>query len=440
MKPFDDKLADNVRETFDNWREQVPDGAWAKMSAKLDDARNPRVIPFWKKSGRVAAISLLAAATVALLMVPLIFLNNKTDSTSASSLSDISEELILTETEIEANPSIALKQNDILPEATGSFAKNEKQVAATKIPLQTANVTDPQKEDPALHQTEYFLVLNDKIDDQKTFNLDEVARITEKELAEISSVATGQIVETAFVPDVAENHPLDLFHLDTSRTNRFSWSVSASPTISFANNQPNPLPGLTAGVAAGYELSNRVRLEVGGLLSYNQVDIRNEATFSIVENFSNLYAGQDASAPRPLFSGNNKYNLLAVEIPANFQFSIFDGPGSKFFVSTGLSSLFFLHQSVSGVNYIHVQNDISGMPSGSQSFSSTTIFVDENYGPFSRIDLARILNLSAGYVFVGKKNSIVLEPFLKLPLGTISSSNLSLGMGGVSLKLLFSGN
>jgi hypothetical protein len=384
---------------------------------------------------------MLAAATVALLMVPLIFLNNKTDSTSASSLSDISEELILTDTEPESKPSIALQQSDILPEATSSFAKEEKLAATTKHSRPTTIVARIPKEDPAHQKPVLSQGLDENFDTPKTINYDEEALITQKETTETIPITKEQATEPAFALDVTEDYiPLDFFPFEVSRDSRFSWAISASPMVSFADNQPNPLPGLAAGVAAGYNLTDRVRLEVGGLLSYNQLDVRNQATYSVVENFSNLYAGQDATAPRPLFSGNNKYNLLALEIPANIQFNVFDGPGSRFFLSTGLSSMVYLHQSVSGINHVHVQNDNSSMPSGSVSFSSTTIFVDDKYGPFSRIDLGRILNLSAGYVMVGKSNSIVIEPFLKLPLGDISSGNLSLGMGGVSLKILFSRN
>ena len=263
MKPFDDKLADNVRETFDNWREQVPDGAWAKMRSKLDNAKNPKVIPFWRNPSKVVAISLLAAATVALLMVPIIFLNNKTDSTRTSSLSDNSEELILTETELESKPSIALQQNDILPEATSSFAKDEKLAATTKHSRPTTIVAHLPKEEPAHQKPVLSQGLAQNFDRSKTINYDEEALVTQKETTETIPIAKEQADEPAFAVDVTkDNIPLDIFPFEVSKASRFSWAISASPMMTFADNQPNPLPGLAAGVSAGYKLSDMFSLEV----------------------------------------------------------------------------------------------------------------------------------------------------------------------------------
>jgi len=442
MKPFDEHFAQNVRETFDNWHEQVPDGAWAKMKNKLGGGNKAKVIPFWKKPARVAAISLVAAATVALLAIPLFFLNDKADSAITPIISHTSEEPHDREIlKIEVKPTLAQQESITLSDQTIESLVKRQEPTKPKVERTTTIVADLQKDEAESQKMEILQDPELKFEEIKTIAEKEKTVIAQRDAVEEIEVIEEQNIDPAiFVDATDDNIPLYAVPFEISYISRFSWAISANPLFTFAGNQPNPLPGLSAGVTAGYNLTDRLRLEVGGLLSYNQLDVRNQATYRVVENFSNFLASQGATAPVLLFSGNNKYNLFALEIPVNIQFSVMEGPESRFFVSTGLSSMVYLHQSVSGVNHVHVQNDNSGIASGSASFTSTTIFVDDKYGPFSRIDLGRILNISAGYVFVGKNNSLVLEPFLKLPLGGVSSSNVSLGMGGVSLKLLFSGN
>ncbi len=431
MKPFDENLANNVREAFDNWREQVPDGAWADMRTKLDGAKQPKVVAFWSNRPKVAFVSVLVAASVALLMIPVLMLIKKTDHVKITTAVEVAESQSIMQGQQETFSAPSIQQ--ALSQTTGAEKKKKPTIVNPEPVIAVLQAEQPNM--PA-HLAETNLAVSDP---QQVEHTPETGQAHDLQMPE-KEKDTPQVDAMAQHAKPSDQSNYNSWLPASAQKSRFSWAVSASPMVSFAQNQPNPLPGVAAGVAAGYKISDRVRIEVGGLLAYNQLDVRNEATFSVVENFTNIYASQDASAHRLLFSGNNKYNLLALEIPANIQFNIYDRPESRLFISTGLSSLVFLHQSVSGVNFVHVQNDIGGAPSGSQSFSSTTVFVDENYGPFSRIDLGRILNLSAGYVIVGKNSSLVFEPFLKLPLGGVSSSNLSLGMGGVSLKLLFSGN
>ncbi len=432
MRQFDEHLADNVRETFDNWREGVPEWAWAGMKAKLDGASKPKVVRFLSTRTKVAVASVLAAASVALLLAPVFIPNKKVGSAKTSEVA---------EAHLPTSTNQGLPQSHPIP----SVSQNAYQAPEPDTKLKSKKKPTMVQREPviAVLQTELPTVPQQLVETGSIVNEQpKTAQAPEKGNANDPHQPQKEI--TTIEPTFAENVPTNVSGYlpwlpPSTPKNRLSWTLSASPMFSFTQNQPTPLPGFSAGVSAGYKLSQRVKLEVGGLLAYNQLDIRNQATRALQETFAGLFNIQSGTNPVHNFSGNNKYNFLALEIPANIQFSVFEDAGRRLFVSTGLTSLVYLHQSVSGVNYLQFRNSADGLPLGPESFYSLTIFVDDTFGPLSRVDLGRMLNLSAGYVIIGKKNSLILEPFLKLPLGDISSSNLRIGMGGMNLKFLFSG-
>jgi hypothetical protein len=61
--------------------------------------------------------------------------------------------------------------------------------------------------------------------------------------------------------------------------------------------------------------------------------------------------------------------------------------------------------------------------------------------PFSHADHLGLANISAGYLMpFGKKNSMLIEPFLQLPISELTSRNVKIRYGGVSMKLTFGRN
>jgi len=67
----------------------------------------------------------------------------------------------------------------------------------------------------------------------------------------------------------------------------------------------------------------------------------------------------------------------------------------------------------------------------------TTDKLNSHYGMFNHADLFGLANLAMGYSFPIGKNSMLIEPFVQIPLGEITSIDLRMGFGGVSLKYIF---
>ena len=81
-------------------------------------------------------------------------------------------------------------------------------------------------------------------------------------------------------------------------------------------------------------------------------------------------------------------------------------------------------------------NSASGTYSTETHYS--TVEVEKDYGAFSRTDFMGLANLSAGYSFpYGKTGTMLIEPFVQLPVSDLTSLNLRVRYGGVSMKLRF---
>ena len=94
---------------------------------------------------------------------------------------------------------------------------------------------------------------------------------------------------------------------------------------------------------------------------------------------------------------------------------------------------------MSGVETAYVETNYLDLASNSlrsASYASETI-IGSTAAPLSRFDLARLLNISVGYAIQQEKTTAIVEPFVKIPLGAVSSQEIKMGMAGISLRLTF---
>ena len=99
----------------------------------------------------------------------------------------------------------------------------------------------------------------------------------------------------------------------------------------------------------------------------------------------------------------------------------------------------YLSQQFSG-DYIGVfTNQRYEVASGAlNEYSSTQAFdVEQEEKAFSHVDYFGLANLSAGYSFPLGKSSMLIEPFVQLPMSDLTSLDLKIRYGGLSLKFRF---
>lgn len=133
-------------------------------------------------------------------------------------------------------------------------------------------------------------------------------------------------------------------------------------------------------------------------------------------------------------------DVVSMEIPLNFLFSIRKRTRTNLFVSTGASTVFYLNQRMTGSFDNTYTKTLYDAYTGATSYESvtTTARIESEQEFLNRVDLMGLANFSAGYSFpFSKTSNLLLEPFVQLPLKDLTSLNLRIRYGGISMKLQF---
>jgi hypothetical protein len=169
------------------------------------------------------------------------------------------------------------------------------------------------------------------------------------------------------------------------------------------------------GVPTGAAQSN-LFAPAGGIGSANP-------SFLSAASFSSSAAVTVASVPAFQNYGVSMFNI---DIPVNLKYD-FNLKKTSFYLMAGLSSGTFANETYTySYNYPALPSPSLQAP---HSLSSQRSF-DNFY-------VGKMLNVAFGYGYPIGRNHIILEPFLKYPLGGVGAQNIRLGTGGINLKLNF---
>ncbi|MFO7575825.1 MAG: outer membrane beta-barrel protein, partial [Bacteroidales bacterium] len=130
--------------------------------------------------------------------------------------------------------------------------------------------------------------------------------------------------------------------------------------------------------------------------------------------------------------------VLSMEVPVNFVFSLRKRSGTNLFVSTGASTVIYLNQHLSGnFNNTYTRSTVDNN-TGEVLYESRTIsvMIESEQEPLNRVDFLGLANFSAGYSLPFSKTShILFEPFVQLPLKDLTSMNLRIRYSTYSITL-----
>ncbi|HNR41799.1 MAG TPA: hypothetical protein PKL65_06175 [Bacteroidales bacterium] len=198
----------------------------------------------------------------------------------------------------------------------------------------------------------------------------------------------------------------------------------------------SPSSGLSVGFYLDQKLSGKISVRPGlaiAMQSFGTGDVSSQDRFNYTMSLN------DGTKGIP-HSSSGHLSMLAMEVPLNIVFRISGKERSGFYLSTGASTMIYLSQQFrAGYVNKYTKSEINTMTG--ESFSETrysTVEVENNYSAFSHTDFFGLANLSAGYSFAyGKTGTMLVEPFLQLPVSDLTSLNLRVRYGGISMKLKF---
>ncbi|MGA0556446.1 porin family protein [Larkinella sp. VNQ87] len=204
------------------------------------------------------------------------------------------------------------------------------------------------------------------------------------------------------------------------------WGLSVGPQ-SVRVSEYEPSTGLSGGVFSEIPISRRFSLSTG---------------LSMAGQHAGKTSDLVPMTTTPTLVATD-IRLLAVDFPLNLRFRPLKSSKTGIYAEAGVSSLAFLNE-----RYVYTYRLIretviyvtgsDGQPKPQTSFAEAQETTIRSEPAFRRIYWGRLINLSVGVERqLGDRFRLSAEPYLKYPIGPLTRENLSLGSGGVILRLGF---
>jgi len=198
-----------------------------------------------------------------------------------------------------------------------------------------------------------------------------------------------------------------------------------------SNNQAN----IGAGIASNIKIAKNLKLVTGVTIGQNSLNFSSAVPTSTAQSNLAVFAAPGAQAPASAASAfsiknavnvasvpafkNYDANLLGLDIPLNLKYE-FNPKKYNVYVLAGFSSGTFINET-----YTYQYNYPALL---SPSLQQTQEEISRK--KFNGFYFAKTLNLAFGLGYPLGKNHLILEPFLKYPLGGLGAQNMPLWRGG----------
>ncbi|HWD87666.1 MAG TPA: hypothetical protein VG367_06030 [Mucilaginibacter sp.] len=200
--------------------------------------------------------------------------------------------------------------------------------------------------------------------------------------------------------------------------NRVRFGAYAATFFNYAKGS-NSQFNIGAGITSDIRITRKLKLSTGLAITQNSLSYGGQPVTPVPQGINlaplALYSANTLrySMSEPTFKSYNA-SLVGIDIPVNFKYT-FDPGKTETYLLAGLSSGTFVNET-----YTYNFN-------GGPSFNQAT----RNSGGFY---FGRMLNLAIGTGYRFGSNRLIIEPFLKYPLGGMGAQQIRFGSGGVNLK------
>ncbi len=426
MKQFDDIFRENVKKAFSSYNaDHLADEGWNSFAGrKQSRRRRSAIIPLWAR-----------AASVAVLIGLGVFIALK-----------ISTRPVAKEVVSVAESSVKKEEAPVTPYDTGKDVTPPVPVSAEK----TAD--EEKKTEKKIAEKQEIYRREDPLTKQISLN-NETELIPEAEEKRFISPHNITVLIPSGILNDLNNEIIheelisaEIISEDLKQTERNidmekpfrerTLMAGLSGLIAQGSGNISPASGLSVGFYLDQKLTKKISVRPGLALAMQSFGLENGNHQNIYADFISLSDGTNGIP----YSYEGQMNMLAMELPLNFVFRIIDRKRSGFYVSAGASTLIYLSQQFTAdlVNeYTKVSyNNMSGTYSTERHYS--TVEVEKEYGAFSGTDFLGLANLSAGYSFpYSKTGTMLIEPFIQLPVNNLTSLDVRIRYAGVSMKLKF---
>ncbi len=460
---LDEELKNRIKKVFDEYKDPSADEGWLQLRKKFPAEKDRRsIVPlFWWS----------AAAMVLLALGLGIWKYGANDQ--SQNVAGINKVKPVKQGNLQAMKPAPLKVDETTAQGTKSAARNESAAASAQnttaanrarllpvVPFTPATIntvaatvdTSGKKTNTALAATvtktdQSVIAANPpaikKVDSAKNA----VGQVPQNQIA--STQPATQPAQPAAVKNADRTNPaVSLLADNKVNTKRVSdlgprvrLGVYAASFVNYAKGSTNQT-NAGAGFSAEIRIARNLKVVTGLTLAKNSLNYNGGVPTSAVQ--SNLFAPAAFGAGNQLSSAasyshsaavtvasvpafqNYGVSMFNIDVPLNLKYD-FNLKKTSFYLMAGLSSGTFASETYTYYyNYPALASPSLQAP---HSVSSQRNFDNFYFG--------KMLNLAIGYGYPIGRNHIILEPFVKYPLGGVGAQNLRLGSGGINLKLNF---
>jgi len=416
MNRFDDIFREKVKEAFESYDAgHLADEGWKSFVKEQKTKRRVALpVPFWSRAASV--LILLSAGSVFLYLM---FHQQK----GTGPVAVLTDSVEMTETGQEpAGETIADYRK--VPAQTASFPEKEQTATAVRTVVEKDSGTKAETRpgEMAIRRPD-----TDRYADR-------MVPVPADRKGVILSVTERKPV--ALVPTEKKEKKIFLPEADAGSYRKTSILAGLSGLMAGVEDRVASNPGVALGFYLEHRLTRSVALRPGLALTRHDYRLEDkyvgELLMAASRDLTNLAGTID--------SYENHMEMLTMEVPVNLVFTVLERNRKSFFLSAGVSTVFYLNQQFCG-KYLNVSTrENLNTYTGEITYETTynTVYAESDHPAFSHVDLFALTNLSAGYAFpFGKNSRVLIEPYVQLPLSDLTSLHLHMRYVGMSVKVQF---
>jgi Outer membrane protein beta-barrel domain len=469
MKQFDEEFSRKAKEAFENYNaDHLAGEGWDSFTGKYGRKRKRAfVIPLWARVASVAAI-----LTVVVLLTYRIY-HTKADETgnqlAEENRSELTESAANKEDTASSSPEITTTKP--LPPSVHPVIANTGQASETKVSsagqsrqadIEKAGYQVSKPAGPLMAGTvkaeKSYLSKNAKTDGLLSAEANKAAGSLLTEPAKVEGPLRAEHSEPAEMsPEMKlPENPIAMRLTDDADTQlklkpkelpedftdiprekmTTTFMGGLSGMMASIDNATTTSQGVSVGFYVEQQLTRRISVRPGLAMAKHNYAMEGTSGGSMALDYTapELNGMSDATT-----SYEADIEVVSMEVPVNFVFSIRKRARSNLFVATGASTVFYLSQNMSGsFNNTYTRTTVDSYGKVSYESMTTSVEIDRKQELLNRVDLLGLANFSAGYSFPFSKTShLLFEPFVQLPLRDLTSLDLRIRYGGLSMKIQF---
>ena len=424
---FDKILADKVRDLSEHTEFPYNAVHWDELLA-TKKKREKRVFMYW----RVAAILLVGLFVGGLGNY---FYQENSSKTQPLLIEDtINKDIRIDSLKNNKNIFITESTPDSISKTKNPTIRNNKSIETLKnrnnhyAIQKNKNVTDTF----LMNEKEVVVAENSSKSINEAVNLEvtEVNKPINKLEVTTTKKAKNNVVGKTNLEELVAFEDVDI-DADNMKSKGVKIGMDFAPAFSYNKINANAAVGFTGGIVVDIPLNSKLGVTTGVYYANQKIDL--------VGNQQSVYVYDAVNKASSIQEVSKEALISAIEIPVNVKYN-FKVNKKDFFIAAGISSTSYIKESIEE-NYI--QNSRVASYNSSDSGNSfvqydlvQTATKVETQGTSSGFNFANIVNLSVGIELPinDKKQSVIIAPYLKYGLKSVTTQNLNFSNAGIHMR------